>query len=665
MYQYIDGTCAISVNAWCAAGLTLTDFYNDKRRHQLKVAERHKGGETLIWVDSIRRPDRLRMIELVYGKAKTTNTDIYALEMDIQARQFYTSYQKEDGTPLDQSQINEYVKKASLFSTMSRGLKSQIMARAKSGSKVIMKQWYQTMLMWYTQQCTTETSIAFGLTPYTNTRSFERAFKGYLSGSYAALIHQGCGNDNARKVCKELENLLLALYRTEDKPFANRVFELYTEFINGKKELYDQTTGELFRPRDFIKAGKEELSESTVWNYLKGVYGNTAIYADRNGQFEYANRLRPKNYRSHGAYALSKISMDDVALSRKAYGNQWVYKYIAVDVVSQYYFRPAYVIGKPSEQTVYESFRNMFCELQMLGLPMPGELEVEHHIMSNFAWLNDTFQFVRFCESPTEKRAEHAIRRLKYGVAKDMGHTRGRWYARSEAYREVRFKIKGDYPEPLYDPKCIVADDMADIERHNNELHPDQKSFPGMTRKDVLMQRFNPALKPIDASYLFRYIGNQTETSIRNNDYCQVNNQHFELKDYTMLQRLKPNNKRVTAFWLPDAKDEVGTIYLYQGDTYIGEAVNREQFAYNECAAERTDDDRANMLHQAKRAAKFDKFIKDRRQEIPRVGKIEAATAREIAEVPVEIVLEQHEQPQNYEQDEFSYNFTQNAIDSL
>lgn len=655
MYQYIDGNCAISVNDWCAAGLTYAQFKNDSKRGYLKIAQRGLNGETLIWVDSIRRPDRLRMIELVYGKAQTTNTDIYALEMDVHARQFYTNYIKEDGTPLDQEQINEYVKKASLFSTMSRGLKSQIVARSKSGSKMVMKQWYQTMLMWYTQQCTNENSIAFGLTPYTNTRSFERAFKGYLSGSYGALIHQGCGNDNARKVCKELENLLLALYRTEDKPFASRVLELYNDFVSGKKELYDKKSGEVFRPKDFVKAGSEELSEATVWNYLKKVYNNTAIYADRNGRFEYANRLRPKNYRSHGAYALSKISMDDVALSRKAYGNKWVYKYIAVDVVSQYYFRPAYVVGKPTEQTVYESFRNMFCELQLLGLPMPGELEVEHHIMSNFVWLNDAFQFVRFCESPTEKRAEHAIRRLKYGVAKEMGQTRGRWYAKAEAYREVRFKIKGDYPEPEYDPNRLVADDLAAIEAHNNELHPDQKSFPGMTRKEVLMQRYNPELKPIDASYLYRYIGNMTETSIRNNDYCQVNNQHFELKDYASLRRLKPNNNRVTAYWLPDDKEEVTRVYLYQGDTYIGEAENRERYAYNECAAERTDEDRDKMLHQAKRAAKFDKMIKERRQEIPRVGKMAAVTARAIAEVPVEIVLEEHEQPQNYEQDEFGY----------
>ena len=664
MYQYIDGACALSVNDWMAAGLTYSQFKNDSHRGYLKVMQRGIHGETLILVDSIRRADRLRLIELAYGKAKDTNTDIYAVVMDVAARQFYTTYQHADGTPLDAAHVNEYVAKASLFTVMAKGLQTQRMARAKSGRRLIMKEWYQSMLVWYTQQCLDQHSIAYGLNPYTNVRSFERAFQSYCNGGYSSLIHSGIGNDNARKVCKKLENLLLALYRTEDHPFVSRVLELYTEFISGKKELYDQSTGEVFRPRDFIKPGSETLSESTVWNYLKDVYGNTAIYADRNGNFEYNNSLRPKNHRHHGTYSLSKISMDDVALSRKAVGNKWVYKYMATDVVSQYIFRPAYILGKPTEQTVYESFRNMFCELSLMGLPMPGELEVEHHIMSNFQWLPQVFQFVRFCQSPTEKRAEHAIRRLKYGAAKDLGQTRGRWYAKHEAYKSVRFKINGDYPEQEFDPHQLIADDMAAIEAHNNELHPDQKRFPGKTRKQVLMENFNPNLQAIDKSYLYRFIGNKTDTSIRNNDYCQVACQRFELKDFACLQRLKPNNRTVTAYWLPDEEGNVNTVYLYQGETYIGEAENLENFTYNECAAERTAEDEAKMLHQAKRAAKFDRLIKERRQEIPRIGKINSDTARYIETVPVDIVIEENEQPVNYDGDEFADYATQ-AINSL
>lgn len=201
MYQFIDGNCALSVNDWIAAGLTYNQFKNDSKRGFLKIAQRSIGGETLILVDSIRRADRLRVIELAYGKAKDTNTDIYAVVMDVQARQFYTQYHQADGTPLDAAHVNEYVAKASLFTVMANGLQTQRMARAKSGKRLIMKEWYNAMLVWYTQQCRDQHSIAFGLNPYTNVRSFERAFQEYLSSGYSALIHSGIGNNNARKVC--------------------------------------------------------------------------------------------------------------------------------------------------------------------------------------------------------------------------------------------------------------------------------------------------------------------------------------------------------------------------------------------------------------------------------------------------------------------------------
>ncbi|KAA6310533.1 hypothetical protein EZS27_038177, partial [termite gut metagenome] len=348
--------------------------------------------------------------------------------------------------------------------------------------------------------------------------------------------------------------------------------------------FYDKMTGEVFRPEDFRhKDRAPEVTVATVWNYLKDVVNETSVYAARNGNFDYSNAKRPKHHRKLGQYSLSKISMDDVALSRKSVRG-WVYKYIAVDVVSGYYFRPAYLIGKPTRETIYEAFRNLFCELIILGLPMPGELEVEHHLMKDIDWLNKVFPFVRFCSSPTEKRAEHSIKRLKYGTAKDAGHTRGRWYARSEAYKSIRNKVDGDFVEPEYQPQTIIADDLADIDTYNNELHPLQKVYPGMTRKQVFLSSANPALKQIEPWYLYQFIGNKTQTSLHNNDHCQVDGGKFELADFDSLNRLKPNDVGVTAYWLPLEDGGVDKVYLYQGDTYIGEALNRSAYDYNECA---------------------------------------------------------------------------------
>ena len=85
------------------------------------------------------------------------------------------------------------------------------------------------------------------------------------------------------------------------------------------------------------------MSEATVWNYLKDVTNNTAVFADRNGNFDYVNRKRPKHRRKLGRFSLSKISMDDVALSRKSVGGNGCINTSPVDVVSGYWFQPAYV----------------------------------------------------------------------------------------------------------------------------------------------------------------------------------------------------------------------------------------------------------------------------------------------------------------------------------
>ena len=621
MYKlHDDNVLTITVNDWLNVGLTYNQFNHDSKLGHLKIAKRGINGNTLIDVKSIRKPDRLKVIESAFGKIeKKAPAAVFNVEIDQEALVWFTKYRKANDLPLEPENITKYVNRASIFRGIKRGLEIQMAARAKAGKRVNKGEFWSLAVDWYQEQM-----VDFPCAPISNPRILERAFKEYLNdvkrGGYWSILHKNEGNDGARKVSAKLERLFMALWRANDKPFMSVVLERYNEFISGAREFHDTNTGEDFKPEDFIyKNRAPEVSIGTVWNYLKNVVNETAVYSDRNGNFDFVNTKRPKHHRKHGRYSLSKISMDDVALSRKSHRG-WVNRYIAVDVVSGYWFRPAYIIGKPNTHTVYESFRNMFCELIELGLPMPGELEVEYHLMQHLEWLNEAFPHVRFCESPTEKRAEHAIKALKYGVSKKEGHTRGRWYGKHEAYRSVRKKVDGDFIEPKFDPLNIIADDLSDVEKHNNTLHPLQKTYPGLTRKQVLLKNINPSLKAIDSWYLYKFIGNQTETSIYNNDYCPVSNEKFEIADFASLKRLKPNNLEVTAYWLPNEEGSITKVYLWQGESYIGEANNRVNSAYNECAVERTDDDRDNMLSQQKRVAKFDSFIKAERSELPKIG---------------------------------------------
>lgn len=644
MYQQLDdNTVVISSHDWEMAGLTYDMLKNDSKRGFLKIARRGINGNTLIDVKSIRRPERLRVIEAAYGKVEDKkNTSNYNIEIDTEARAYYIS------CDLDPQRVEEYTNQASILNALRSGMEKQIDALARSGKRLKMGEFWNDAADFYLEQLETYTCKPLG-----NARSIERVFKQYFKGNkknYDTLIHGNKGNDAARKVSADIERLLVAIWRTNDKPFVNVVHERYLEFVSGERIIIDTKTGEQFAPADFRYKGRAmEVSVATVWNYLKDIVNETAVYADRNGNFDYMNKRRPKQKRKLGKYSLSKISMDDVALSRKSVRG-WIYKYMSVEVLSGYWFRPEYVVGKPSLQTVYGAFRNMFCELEELGMPQPGELEIEHALMKHIDWLNEVFPHVRFAKSATDKRAEHAIRALKYGVSKKEGHMRGRWYGKHEAYKSVRNKVEGDFIEPEYQPQTIIADDLADIEKHNNSLHPLQKTFPGMTRKEVFMKYVNPDLEAIDKSYLYQYIGNETETSIYNNDYCPVQEMDFWLRSYDDLRRLKPNNNKVTAYWLPEKDGSINTVYLYQDGTYIGEAYNSTTYHYNEFAIERTEggEDEANMLHQNKRNAKFDKVIRNRRDEIPTVI-YETPEQQEHRKNVVPEIIEESKQPLNYD----------------
>jgi len=232
-------------------------------------------------------------------------------------------------------------------------------------------------------------------------------------------------------------------------------------------------------------------------------------------------------------------------------------------------------------------------------------------------------------------------------------HTRGRFYGKG-VYSSPRFKTKGEFKEKEYEYDQIVQDDLNDIEQHNNTLHPQQKKFPGMTRKEVFLSRINRELPRLEPRYLYKFIGNVTQTSIRNNNHLKVNYETFLIDNYEMLERLRPGNISVTAYWLPDENGEVGKVYLYQDETYIGTATNKNEFVYNESKFEETELDRENRLKQDKRLAHFDKITRDVRADVPKYGVLEAKQAAAMAlPVAVEIVENPQSDAEEYVSDEY------------
>lgn len=139
-------------------------------------------------------------------------------------------------------------------------------------------------------------------------------------------------------------------------------------------------------------------------------------------------------------------------------------------------------------------------------------------------------------------------------------------------------------------------------------MHPNQKKFPGMTRWDVLCRCQNPDLAPWDKAVLYRFIGEHTETSIKQNAYLTVQYNQYRLSSPEIISKLEPRNYKVDAYWLPDADGNIGEVYVYQNGRLIDTC--RMVARYNEATAEQTDADREAYTEQAKYVAQFDSMVR-------------------------------------------------------
>ena len=88
------------------------------------------------------------------------------------------------------------------------------------------------------------------------------------------------------------------------------------------------------------------------------------------------------------------------------------------------------------------------------------------------------------------------------------------------------------------------------------------------------------------------------------------------LSDTSVLERLKPNDYKVTAYYMPDGEGKPTEVYIFQGDKYIDTVEKVE--TYNRVMAEQTDEDVVKYIEQRKKIAKFGKYVRE--HEIERVG---------------------------------------------
>ena len=564
------------------------------------------GQYALVAVESLPRDYRAK-VQALYPDGDLTHLKGWVCsnyEIDQAAVAFFHS-REQAGLDLPPEKIKEYVVNASVLNCCIRLYERAATAQKLFGGRYNWEQMANAI---------TALREEYGHTLPTSTLRFRKKVNEYKKEGYSCLISGKFGNQSARKVDYKTERLILGLAVLPNKPFNTNIAEMYNMFVCGELDVYDPKTGELMNPDDFVdkKTGEpKELSESTITNYLNKPANKTLIEHSLMSWTTFMHEQMPHVHRHGGDFSLSK----------------------------------------KDEGLVVDCFRDMFRLIEKQGWGMPAGIEVENHLMTQykdgFLQAGVAFPFVHFCapQNSQEKYAEPLNGAKKRSVIHKNHEGIGRFYGKGKWRQE--YKKVSDETNELYEDKeyfswdQLVAEDRRDSYEWNHQLHPNQKKFPGMTRWDVLCERINPTLQPLDKLTLARYIGERVETSIRRNSTVRVAHEDWWLSDTSVLEKLRPNDYQVTAYYMPDEEGKPTEVYIFQGDKYI-DHVEKVQ-TYNRVMAEQTEEDTVNYIEQRKKIAKFSKYVKD--HAIDEVGILKpSATPQQAEAVALEPQIKE-EQP--------------------
>lgn len=621
--EYHNGVYCVSARELIEGGImTQGSYAKAAQRKRIEVVRPGKGSGNyaLIAVDSLSTEQRIQVEAQFGGKAAHIAAWVRSnYTEDQEAMAFFNNPQKTGISNLSIAKRREYVVNASVLNTCIKLYDNAAAKQRLMGNK-------------YDWTCMTgvieSLRVQFGHTLPTSVLRFRKKVSDYRKRGYESLLSGKFGNSNAQILTAGEERVLKGLAVQPNRPWNTNVREMYEMFVCGELDVWDPETGELLDPEKCARKKNGEPwvpSEATIAGFLNRP--DIRAFVDRwlKPNVDYYHEVMPHVHRHRGQYSLSQITMDDVDLPFRMKGNERVHAYYAYDSVSECVIAASY--GRKKDETlVDECFREMFRLIKRRQWGMPAGVEVENHLMTRHkdGLLAEgvVFSRVRFCapQNSQDKQAEPLNGAKKRKIIHKNHEEVGRFYGKGK-WRTYQKKVSDD-TNALWEDKRyytfeeMVANDRADNREWNNTLHPDQKTYPGMTRWEVLISNINPNLRPYDELTLARYLGMKVETSIRRHSTVKVRYADWWLSTPEVLGRLKPNNYKVTAYYLPDENGEAQDVYIYQGDRYLDKVEKVETF--NRVMVEQTEEDKAKFARQMQKIEQFKAYLD--RNAITRLG---------------------------------------------
>lgn len=621
--EYHNGVYCVSARELIDGGImTQGSYAKAAQRKRIEVVRPGKGSGNyaLIAVDSLSTEQRIQVEAQFGGKAAHIAAWVRSnYTEDQEAMAFFNNPQKTGISNLSIAKRREYVVNASVLNTCIKLYDNAAARQRLMGNK-------------YDWTCMTgvieSLRVQFGHTLPTSVLRFRKKVSDYRKRGYESLLSGKFGNSNAQILTAGEERVLKGLAVQPNRPWNTNVREMYEMFVCGELDVWDPETGELLDPEKCARKKNGEPwvpSEATITGFLNRP--DIKAFVDRwlKPNVDYYHEVMPHVHRHRGQYSLSQITMDDVDLPFRMKGNERVHAYYAYDSVSECVIAASYG-RKKDEALVDECFREMFRLIKRRQWGMPAGVEVENHLMTRHkdGLLAEgvVFSRVRFCapQNSQDKQAEPLNGAKKRKIIHKNHEEVGRFYGKGK-WRTYQKKVSDD-TNALWEDKRyytfeeMVANDRADNREWNNTLHPDQKTYPGMTRWEVLISNINPNLRPYDELTLARYLGMKVETSIRRHSTVKVRYADWWLSTPEVLGRLKPNNYKVTAYYLPDENGEAQDVYIYQGDRYLDKVEKVETF--NRVMVEQTEEDKAKFARQMQKIEQFKAYLD--RNAITRLG---------------------------------------------